>query len=83
MAKSLDKDPLEEIDNWTQLITSGHWIEFVKLLRQRKDYLQKEVNTKVREQNLIEAYGMLCKFDDIDKTLEIVKDKVESLRKEK
>ena len=75
-------DPREELDNLTLLVNSEQWVEYVKLLKQRKDFLQGEVNRFVREQKLIEAYGELCKFDDINKTLQLVKSKLETLRKE-
>jgi len=75
-------DPREELDNLTLLVNSEQWLEYVKLLKQRKDFLQKEVNRYVREQKLVEAYGELSKLDDIDKTLQLVKSKLETLRKE-
>jgi len=71
------------LDNLTILVTTKEWKEYVKILKDRQIYLQKEVNRFIRTQNLIEAYGMLCKLDDIDKTLQIVVQRLETLRKEK
>jgi hypothetical protein len=53
-----------------------------RVLNYRKEFHQKEVNRFVREQNLIQAYGSLCKYDDIDKFLEILQKKVNELKKE-
>lgn len=55
---------------------------FRQLLLVHKEYLQKEVNRFVREQNLIQAYGTLCKFDDLEKIMELVEKRITELKQE-
>ena len=52
-----------------------------KVLQTRKEYLQKKVNEFVRGQEWTKAYGELCKFDDIDQMMEILKMRLEELQK--
>lgn len=58
-----------------------------KLLREviglHKDYLQEKINTFVRTQKFTEAYGELCKFDDVDKIIKLLELRIEELKKEK
>jgi hypothetical protein len=55
---------------------------FRQLLLTHKEYLQTQVNMFVREQNIIRAYGNLCKYDDIDKIIELVEKRIVDLKKE-
>ena len=76
-----DEDPdITELDNLTKLITSREWIEALKITKVHKDYLQKEVNRFVREQNMIQAYGALARYDDADKIFKMVKDRLDILK---
>jgi len=81
---SKDENPLiTELDELNILVTSENWRQYLKLLKKHSEYLQKEVNRFVREQNLICAYGALAKFDDAVKTIEIVYNRLQELRGEK
>lgn len=53
-----------------------------RVLGDRKEYLQKEVNRFVREQNLIQAFGALMRLDDIEKMYLVIEDKIAELKKE-
>ncbi len=70
-----------ELDELTTLVTSVNWAQYLKLLKGRKEFLQKEVNRFVRGKDLMEAFGALSKLEDIDKTIDILKKRIEELRK--
>lgn len=53
------------------------------ILQEHKDYLQKQVNRFVREQDLFKAYGEVCKMDDKEHLIRIFDKKLKELRKEK
>lgn len=83
MAKSQDKDPVSELDNLKQLVGGEEWVEALKVAKAHKEYLQGQVNIFVRSQNLIEAFGALCRLDDADKIFRLIKGRLEELQKEK
>ena len=55
---------------------------FHKFLVERSVYLQKKVNTFVREQKFTEAYGELAKLDDIEKLVLVLNNRIKELEKE-
>ena len=63
------------------LVNSRDWAEYVSILRERQVFLRNKVFEFVRAQDLFNAYGTLCKLDDIDKTLEIVNKKLKEIQK--
>ena len=54
-----------------------------RILGERKIFLQKKANEYIRTQDWIKAYGFLAQFDDINKFLQILEEKLENLKKEK
>lgn len=54
-----------------------------RILQQSKTYHQGKVNEYVRAQNLISAYGELCKLNYIDKLADLIQSEYEKLTKEK
>jgi len=55
---------------------------YQNLLAKRKAHIQGEVNKAVRDQNLIKAYGELCKLDDINKTFKVIASRVKELEED-
>lgn len=55
---------------------------FHTALQKRKEFMQKQVNTYIRNQDLINAYAALAKYDDIDKMVDIFKKRITELEKE-
>ena len=66
-------NPFEDLQH---LVLTPAWVEYLKILEERKVFLQKEVLQNVREQNLMQAYATVAKIDDIDKTLQIISKKL-------
>lgn len=56
---------------------------FRNLLLEHKRELQKEVNLMVRSQRFTEAYGELCKLDDVDKIMGLVEKRINELQPKK
>jgi hypothetical protein len=77
----MPKTPVDfaELSELSTIFTSRG---FRQLLLVHKEYLQKEVNRFVREQSLIQAYGVLCKFDDLEKIMELIEKRIVELKKE-
>lgn len=74
----MHKDNVSDIGELTAIKSSS---AFARLLEERKIYLQSQINRFVREQNLIQSYGELCKLEDIDKLMEMVNKTIEELKK--
>lgn len=55
---------------------------FANLLKVRKEYQQKEANRYVREKDIVSAYAAIAKYDDIEKTIEVIKKQIVKLEKE-
>ncbi len=55
---------------------------FYNVLQRRKVFMQQQVNTFIRDQDLINAYAALAKYDDIDKMVDIFKKRIKELEKE-
>ena len=55
---------------------------FHNLLKARKEHQQREANRYVREQDIVSAYAAIAKYDDIEKTIEIIKKQIVKLEKE-
>ena len=77
----MSKNPTDfaELSELNTIFTSR---AFRQLLLTHKEYLQKEVNRFVREQNIIQAYGALCKYDDIEKIMELIEKRITELKEE-
>lgn len=70
-----------ELQELSSLVTSNEWRSFLSMLDEHKDFLQKQVNTFIRSQDLISAYGALSKLDDIDNILTLVSKRISDLKK--
>ena len=66
----------------SELVYVSESLAFKEVLKERKEYLQGEVNKFVRGQLWTESFGALSKLDDIDKMMKMVNDKIFKLRKE-
>lgn len=52
------------------------------LLDERKEFAQKEVNSKVKEKDLYGAYAALAKLEDTEKLIGLIQKKVNDTQKE-
>lgn len=66
----------------TELVGVSESEAFKELLNSRKAYLQSEVNKFIRQKEWTDAYGTLCKLDDVDKTMDMLKKRIFDIRKE-
>ena len=56
---------------------------FRNLLIEHKETLQKQVNSLVREQRYTEAFSALGKFDDVDKIMLLISNRIKELQPKK
>ena len=77
MGKQQTPEEYSDIGELTAISKSS---AFRRMLERRKVYLQNQVNEFVRSQNLIQAYGELCKLDDIDQLLKMIDKTIEDLK---
>lgn len=66
------KAVLFEKQSWENIITSSDWTVYRNALKEHIAYLQNQVNTKLREQKNVEAYGLLIAMDDAKKFLDSI-----------
>ena len=71
---------INSISELTSIISSR---AYRKVLDERREYLQKEANRFIREQDWYGAYACVLKMDDLHKTLEMLEKKLEDIKKEK
>jgi len=74
---------MNEMEERSELLTISTSRAFQRILYTHKIFLQEEVNKFVRSQNLIEAYSVVKKMDDLDKIMTLVNQRLEDLKKEK
>jgi len=55
---------------------------YYNLLKKRTEHLQKGVNQAVKDQNLIKAYGELCKLEDLKTNLRVIDLRITELEKD-
>ncbi len=71
-----------------QIIEIGELTSFVqskavhRIMLERKIFLQKKMNSFVKEKNLYDAYAILGKLNDIDALMKKAQERLEELRKE-
>lgn len=66
------KAVLFEKQSWENIIISSDWTVYRNALKEHIAYLQNQVNTKLREQKNVEAYGLLIAMDDAKKFLDSI-----------
>lgn len=66
------KAVLFEKQSWENIITSVDWTVYRNALKEHIGYLQGEINSKLREQKNVEAYGKLIAMDDAKKFLDSI-----------
>lgn len=76
----MDRKEYTDLGELKTIATSG---AFRRFLAERKQYLQGQVNTFVREQKWTEAYGALMRLEDIDKLMSRLQQKIIELEKGK
>lgn len=54
---------------------------FLNLLNEHKKHWQETANENIRQQKLIEAYGAISRYDDIDKIVGLIKKRITDLTK--
>jgi hypothetical protein len=69
-----------ELNDLTSVYTNP---SFQHLMKEHRDSLQKEVNILLRAEKFTQAYGELCKMDDVDKILDLVWQRMEKLKSNK
>ena len=80
----MDENPLvREFYQWKALLSYPEWRNFLHLLEEYAEFLQKEVNRCVRNRDLIGAAEFLAKMDDIPKILGKVKERIKTTQKAK
>lgn len=70
---------MAELSELSSIFTSK---AFRQLLERHKEHLQKDVFRFVREQKIVEAYGVVCQYDDIDRVMGLMEKRIVELRKE-
>lgn len=71
---------LKEFYEWKTLLARPEWINYVNLLNEHAEFLQKEVNRSIREGNNLEAVKYLAQKDLIPKLLGKVKDRIKTCK---
>jgi len=75
-----DSSKLQDIGELTSIINSR---AYRKVLDERRNWLQNEANSFIRQQKWTEAFGAILRMDDLAKTLEMLQRKLEEIKKEK
>ena len=70
--------PKSELNELNTIINSP---ALYRILDKHKQFLQKEINRFLRDQDNLRAFGTLCKFDDIDRILRLVKNEITEIKK--
>jgi len=71
---------LKEFYEWKTLLARPEWRNYVNLLNEYAEFLQKEVNRNIREGNNLETVKFLAQKDLIPKLLGKVKDRVKTCK---
>ncbi|MCK4649105.1 hypothetical protein KAT51_06255 [bacterium] len=71
---------LKEFYGWKTLLARPEWRNYVNLLTEYAEFLQKEVNRSIREGNHNEATKFLAQKDLIPKILGKVKDRIKTCK---
>ncbi len=79
----LKEATVKEFYDWKQLQSYPEWRRYVDLLKDNEEYLQKEANRCIRDNNIEGAIKFLAQKDLIPKLLGKIKDRVKSCKKEK
>ena len=51
-----------------------------RIIAEHQELLQEKINKFVREQNIISAYGELCKLDDSNKLIKTITQKIAQIK---
>jgi|GEM_PF-6079252 len=79
MPKSQEpKNPVES--QVKELLDVKQSVPFNILLKQHREYLKKQVLAFVREKKFDEAYGEVCKYDDIDAIFRMIDLRIKQLK---
>lgn len=70
---------LFERDSWESIINSPDWKIYRDALREHISYLQEKVNSSLRQQKNVEAYGFLMAMDDSGKFLDSINIRLKSI----
>ena len=70
----------EELALWQSLITHEGWIVFQRMIRWRKDVLVKDILAKMRLEKINEAQDSRSGYDELNKLLSLVSDRMEVLQ---
>jgi hypothetical protein len=71
-----------ELQELLTLTVSPEWRAYIRILEKHKEYLQGEVIRFVRENDLMKAYGSVCKIDDLSAQLKTLNKRIDDLKKE-
>lgn len=63
---------LFEKEAWENIISSADWTVYRNALKEHIGWLQEQVNSRLREQKNVEAYGLLIAMDDAKKFLDSI-----------
>lgn len=73
---------LNELGNWQAIINSEEWVAYRGLVRDHRDYLQKQSNDFLRKKEFTDAFGALRAMDDVEKILTLVTIRISDLTKQ-
>lgn len=74
----MDETTVAEFYRWKDLIKTPKWRDYVRLLEERREYLQREVNKCVRDNDHLGAIRWLARKDEIKKIMGKVDDRVKT-----
>ena len=74
---------MQEYQFWQELIDSSNWKYLHELYGKHRVYLQKKVNEYLRKGDCELARIELAKMDDLQKQLDLIKARVDELKKKK
>lgn len=73
---------LFERDAWEGIINSPSWVVYRNSLKEHVAYLQDKINSSLRQQKNIEAYGFLIAMDDCNKFLDSINVRLKALNEQ-
>ena len=74
---------MKDINSISELTSIINSRAYRKVLDERKDYLQKEANSFIRQQKWTEAFGAVIRMDDLGQTLKMLEKELADIKKEK
>ena len=77
----MKEPPIFELENWRKLITGPEWQAFLKLVKEHREYLNKEMGTALDKENFNDAMRFRACYKDMDKLATLIDKRVNELVK--